>query len=141
MAQTQYADTTIFKGHTSGNGTGEVKKQFSAVTTDNTATVVYAHPVAELGAVNMTVRTLGLRSDATEAIRSTVNSGFRRAAAGNVTEIGSDTAIASAEDSSGTPTVTLVANTSNQTVDVTVTGESAKTFYWEIAVTYVAKQL
>lgn len=141
MAQTIRKDIQILKMHTVGSGTGEVKKQFAATTTDDTATVVYAHPVAELAGVNITVQTLGLKSDAAESIRSLINSGFMRAAAGNVTEVGSDSAIASAKTSSGTPTVTLIANTTNQTVDVTVTGEAAKTFYWEVAVTYVAKQL
>ena len=86
----------------------------------------------------MLVSAIGLLSDGTEMIRAIVSSGFRRAAAGNVTEVSTDTAVASAEDSSGTPTVTLIANTTDQVAEVKVTGETSKTIYWQIAVEYEA---
>lgn len=137
MAQETHTDVQVFKMNTDSKSSGKVIKTFSGTTTNDTATVIYAHPLGELAGVTMLVSVIGLKTDATEMIRAVVSSGFRRAAAGNVTEVSTDTAVASAEDSSGTPTVTLVANTSNQTVDVTITGETSKNINWLVAVEYV----
>lgn len=137
MALTVNQDIQAFKMHADSRGQGKVIKSYFGSTTDATPLVIYSHPVEVLSGVNISVSVVGLKSDATEMIRAIVNSGFRRQAAGNVTEVGADTAIASDEDSAGTPTVTLIANTSSQTVDVTLTGEAAKTIRWEVVVEYL----
>lgn len=141
MSQTIFKDQHIVKTHFDGRGNGLIVDTAFTSTTNATATTILSIPVALLSMVNVTARVCGLRSDATEAIRAIVNSGFRRAGAGNVTEIGADTAVASTEDSAGTPTITLVANTTTQAVDVVVTGEASKTIHWEAVVEYQRIQL
>lgn len=141
MAMTVYKDQQVIKTHTDGRGSGLIVDTVFGSTTTATPLVIASIPVPVLSMINISLRVCGLRSDATEAIRANINSGFRRQAAGNVTEIGADTAIASAEDSAGTPAVALVANTSAQTVEVQVTGEASKTIHWEVILEYHRIQL
>jgi hypothetical protein len=118
-----YGDSKLNKG----------KESFQSLAYSEDATPVVAAriPVAELEGVLVTVKGFAIRPDATESVRTFVYASYRRAAAGNVTATAAATAVA-ANDSSGTPTITLVANTTAQSVDVTVTGEAAKDFAWDL---------
>lgn len=137
MAQTIYKDQpTTFKSHTDGRGNGNNILTFFGSTNSATPLTIYKHSVPLLSGGKITVDVVGLRSDGTEMIRASVETGFRRAGSGNVIEVGTDSALASAEDSAGTPTVTLVPDTTAQTMDVILTGEAAKTIYWEVVATY-----
>jgi hypothetical protein len=113
-----------------------VKETASAVTTNNTATVIASIPLAEGEAIIVQGIAIGLRSTGAESIRARYSQGFRRAGSGNVTAIGS-TEVVAANDSGGTPTLTVVANTGAQTVDITVTGENAKEFSWRTAYEFI----
>lgn len=131
MANTKFEGTSTFTG-TVVQGSRLVKA-FAETTTDATATVVYAHPLAELAGVKLKASAICVRSTGAEGSRLETDSGFIRAAAGNVTILGTNTST-SGKVSTGTPTLTIVANTGNQTCDVVVTGEAAKTFNWRIVV-------
>jgi len=133
---TVFKDTVSFDSHADSRGQGRVFKTFFATTTSATPLVVYAHPCPLKSGLVISSYVVGLKSDGTEMIRASVESGFRRAGSGNVAEVGADSVFGTAEDSAGTPTVTLVANTTNQTADVTLTGEASKTIYWEVSVEY-----
>lgn len=130
-------DLRVFAGgvkETGGQGAGadgHEAAMASGSTTNNTATVLAAIPVGEDELV--IVRAFGgaLRDTGAEALWTDAVLGFRRDGSGNVTAVGSVNT-RTANDSSGTPTITLVANTTDQTVDVTVTGETSKNFEWAL---------
>lgn len=115
-------------GGSRGSGTDVMNKTLT--TTDATATIIHAVPVAELQAVAITVRLCGMKSDATASYGSQGLSEARRAAAGNVTIVGTSVTTAR-EDSVGTPAISFVANATTQTVDIKCTGIAAETWYWE----------
>lgn len=125
----------VHKTHRLALASGKVSEDVFAHTDDNTATVVYKIPVDENEAVRVLATTIAQRSTGAEAIRSDQTHAFRREADGNVTAISTATSV-TVNDSNGTPTLTLVANTSDQTVDVVVTGETSKEFNWNVYVEY-----
>lgn len=61
---------------------------------------------------------------------------FRRNSSGNVTEIGSDQAIFTAINTDSWGGLTLVANTSDQTVDITVGGKDSTSITWKFRIEY-----
>jgi hypothetical protein len=128
MAKTIREDVQELRSHGAA-GAGVLKYQVKASTANATPVVVKKIPVAELSGVYVRVQGAAVRPEGTEMIRTDIVTGCRRAAAGNVTQLAAATSV-TANDSSGTPTITLVANTTDQTVDVTITGEAAKTFKW-----------
>lgn len=107
------------------NVTGVERYQLKARRDDNVATVIHKIPVAELEGVHVEVTGFGLRSTAGESIRTKTYASYRRAAGGNVTATIAATTV-TGNDSAGTPVIALVANTSDQTVDIAVTGENTK---------------
>lgn len=133
MAETVHKDTQRVKTHESSRSSGIANYSLFAESENGTAIVVKKIPIAELEGVYLRVKGLALRDTAAEALRTEATHLFRRAASGNVTAVGS-ASIVTANDSSGTPTITLVANTTDQTVDITVTGEASKDFAWGIDV-------
>lgn len=112
------------------SNTNLIKRQNGVTTTDATATTILSIPLAEGEAVMVCARVLMNRSTAAEGAYFNVEAAFRRASAGNVTQISTTGALVSKEDSSGSPSVAFNANTTSQTVELKVTGEAAKTFYW-----------
>ena len=134
MAQTIHRDIQEYKTH-GGTGSGLLKRQVRLATTDATVTVAFKISLAELEAAHVKVIGLAKRDTAAEVLRTDIQNAYGRAAAGNVTQVAAATSV-TANNSSGTPTVTLVANTSDQTVDVTVTGEAAKNFSWFLDIEY-----
>lgn len=134
MSDTQFPFKVIHKTHDNGKGLGEIKFNGFATTSDASGDIVYAHALAEGRALKIHVSAVSIEDDASEAGRYDYTHCFRRAAAGNVTAVGSATSVA-ADDSSGTPTVTVAANTSDQTCDVTLTGEAEKDLNWQYVIT------
>ena len=133
MAHTLHRDEKTFASYADVGvkGKGVYSYQVSAETDGNAATIVSKVPVAELEGVLVRVSGLAVRTNGSEILRSDVKASFRRAAAGNVTLGGAATTVA-ANDSSGTPTITIVANATDQTADIVVTGEAAKEFVWDL---------
>jgi hypothetical protein len=100
---------------------------------DATATTIHKIPVGELEGILVNITAFGLRSTGAEAIRSRLEGAWRRAAAGNVTLVGA-LVNTTANDSGGTPVITLAANTGDQTVDINITGEAAKNIVFDLDV-------
>lgn len=131
--QSTFTGILVHKDHTNASGLGRITKTFFQATTGNTATVVYAHPLAELAGVKLKASAIVVKSDGAEGSRLETDSGFIRASEGNVTILGTNTST-SGKVSTGTPALTIVANTGDQTCDVVVTGEAAKNFKWQVVV-------
>lgn len=104
----------------------------SVTTTDATVTDIATIAVAELTAYTVTVRVIGTKSDYAASIGGTLTGTFRRATGGNVTAVGSVTAVLN-EDSASAPTFTMAADTTNQTIDIRVTGVAAETWSWRVS--------
>lgn len=101
-------------------------------TTDATPTQISAVPVDESSAVTIVGRLIGLRNDATESIGGQFYGTFHRPTGSSVSLVGS-LVIDLNEDSSGSPSFTIIADTGNEAASLTVTGEAAKTFNWKVA--------
>jgi hypothetical protein len=128
--QTSIAEADWYRKYNSRRVINEPLEAMARLTTsDATTTDVIAFALSELQAVTLTGRFLGTKSDYSAAIGGTFRGTWRRASGGNVTMIGLGT-VTSEEDSSGTPAVTLAADTTNQTGDVRVTGIAAETWTW-----------
>lgn len=112
-------------------------KQAQVQTTDATQTTIASISVAEDQLVLIHALVQALRSDASEAYAAIKMAAVRRAAAGNVTLVGSVVDIAEQEDSGGAPDATLDVDTGTQTARIRVTGEAAKTFNWKVTYWYV----
>ena len=130
-------DVQVEKTNTDGRSTGKVRKDAFARTTDATATTIISVPVPILSGIQLRVSVLGVKDDGTECIGSEIIARARRQSAGNVTLVGTNTAVGTAEDSAGTPTVVVNANTTTQALDVVVTGEASKNILWTACVEYI----
>lgn len=102
-----------------------------ASTANNTATVVKAIPVAEGEMVIVRAFGTAVKDDVADTLWTDAVQGFKRAASGNVAAVSTINA-RTANDSAGAPSITFVANTTDQTVDVTVTGENTKDYEWAL---------
>jgi len=105
-------------------------------TTDATATTLWSLVVDEQTCVTVFALVSGLRDDHSEAITGMLIGGVRRDGGGNATTTGSPT-VTSTEDSSGTPSFTLDADTGTQTARIRVTGEGSKNIDWTATVIYM----
>lgn len=107
----------------------DVRIPADITTTDATQTTIESVAVAEDQAVVIRAEVVGAIDTYASAIGISVWGVFRRASAGNVTLVGSLQGTAQ-EDDADTPAITLTANTTNQTVDVNVTGIASETWTW-----------
>lgn len=98
-------------------------------TTDATLTVIANISVPVNSGLHITGDIFCLKSDGSSAGVFKIVSGSRRAT-GNVTEVGAEAVVVGVEDDAGTPVVTVTMDTSNQFVQINVTGVAATTFYW-----------
>lgn len=118
-----------------GSGWSDVRgmTRVTQQTTDATATAPTGASVdiAEGEVIWVRAIVTGRIADLSAAIGGTVEGVFRRATGGNVTLVGSLTSTQQ-EDSAASPAFTLVADTSNQQVDVQVTGVASETWNWQI---------
>ena len=109
-------------------------------TTDATPTVAYSIPLAVSRATYVRATATAIKSDFTAAQGIEATAVFRRAPAGNVVRAspnGGNGSIVmqSIGDYSGpAPTLDIVANTTNQTIDIQVTGKASNTINWHIEI-------
>lgn len=99
-------------------------------TTDATATVIGTVSVAESKVYTVSGRIAGAKDDYTAACGGTFSATVRRAPAGNVTLVGS-AVVSVQEDSGGSPTFTVTVNTTDQTIEIKVTGIVAESWLWK----------
>lgn len=134
---TEYRGKIARVGSSGSYNGGYVSDIAKVSTADDTATVIYSIPVALSTAVSGRALIVGKKSDSTASLATHVtNFSGRRGSSGNVAEAAAETVV-TAEDSGGTPAVTVVANTTDQTIEIKVTGISAETWYWEAFVEYI----
>lgn len=126
-------EIVIDKNESSLDGQITIGHEFVS-TPDGNAVIAKAIAVGEDEAVFVEVDYVVMRSTGAEAGRGKYTHGFRRDGSGNITAIGSATSVA-VDDSSGTPALTVAANTTDQTMDITVTGEASKVFKWALRYT------
>ena len=113
--------------------------QATVQTTDATATQVAAIDIDEGQGITVEGRFNGLRDDYTECTGGRFYAVFRRPSGGNVTLVGS-AVVDVQDDSSGSPTMTITADTGNQTIDLNCVGEAAKTFNWTVFYSYTIEE-
>lgn len=104
-------------------------------TTNNTATTLWSVSVPEGSIITLFALMSGLRDDHSEGVGGTLVAALRRDVGGNVTVIGSVTAVVQ-DDSGGSPTYTVDADTSNQLARIRVTGETSKNINWLGTIVY-----
>jgi len=125
-----------FGGISTGyTGTESFTRQAAVQTTDATVTDIATIAVAEDEAFVVEGRIVAIEDDGSESVGGTFMGVFRRDTGGNVTLVGSVTTDVQ-HDSGGAPTFTLAADTTNQTIDIQVTGVAATTMNWVVTYTY-----
>lgn len=102
----------------------------TVATSGNTQTTLASVAVAELSLLTITGTFSGVKSDYSAAIAGTFVAGVRRASGGNATLVGVN--VTSNEDSGGTPSFTVDADTGTQTARLRCTGISAETWNWSV---------
>ena len=108
--------------------------EYNRTTTDATATAVNQLSIPEEQTIQVVAKATCRNSDGSLNGMFIVSGAFFRNDSGNVTALGSQTYIDSQVTGGSTIDLTLVANTSAQTVDIKVTGETSETFSWNIKV-------
>lgn len=96
-------------------------------TTDATVTAIWTRAVSASTQFSISGRIEGRKSDRTASFTCNFQAVFRRASAGALVLVGSE--INPLEDSSGTPAVTVVAN--SNTAEIRVAGIAAETWNWK----------
>ena len=124
------ANTTKINGINSGYSSSEWYNEQSAIqTTDATTTDIATINLSTGEMVWIKAYVGGAKSDHSEAIGVEIFACARRQSAGNVVLLGANVSNI-IEDSTGSPTVAIVADTGNQTIDIRVTGIAATTYNW-----------
>ncbi len=109
----------------------QILVQTTATTTSATPVEAASIPVDESSAVTISGNFVALRNDATEAVGGNFLGIFHRPTGGSVSLVG--LIVNLFDDSSGSPTINLVADTLNEAISVDCVGEAGKTFDWVIA--------
>lgn len=109
-------------------------------TANNTPTVAYSIPLGQGRVTSVEAHATVIQSDFSRAGSVFAEGVFRRAVGGNVTRASGNGGISkpllrSIGDFTGVmPSIDLVANTANQTIDLEVTGLNATTLNWHIEI-------
>lgn len=130
---TVYLDEIEYRASGGSLGGGAKKLSKTLSTTGNTATAIFAFPLAEGEGCIISYLGIALKSDGTAGAGARGLQGFRRQASGNVALLGVATNTL-VEDSAGSPTWTFTANTTDQQAEITCTGVSAEDWKWEVHV-------
>lgn len=117
------------------SGLGEKSKAGSVTTTDATATDIISIPLSEEQTMSIAAQITGRNTDGL-SVGYTISGAFKRDSGGNVTQVGQQLNEAVHYDDGAAWSGTLNADTTNQTVDVRVTGEIGVTIKWTARVNY-----
>jgi hypothetical protein len=109
----------------------EILIEATGQTTDDTPTEIDNYDIDEAEAITITGRWVCLKSDTTEAGGGTFVGTFRRPTGGSITQVGT-TISDHNDDSTGTPNMTLSADTVNERISLVMNGEAAKTINWHV---------
>ena len=122
-----------------GTGLHERASTGAVTTTDATETDIATIPVAEGETVSVDVTITARRSTGAEHGKWQLSGLFYRNSGGNVTIEGIVQDVATHQSAASSAAVDMVADTSNQTIDIRVTGEAAKTINWTAKVNYTSE--
>ncbi|RJO60820.1 MAG: hypothetical protein C4542_08200 [Dehalococcoidia bacterium] len=124
---------------TGASGLGQREKTNEITTTDATATDILSIPLAEGQTMSLEVQITGRRTDSGNAglsVSYRLAGAFKRNASGNVTQVSLTQSDPVFFDDGAAWDATLNADTTNQTVDVRVTGEIDVTIKWTARANY-----
>lgn len=107
-------------------------------TSDATATTLWSVVVADQTVVTLFALWSAIQDDHSEAGGGTIVAVFRRDGGGNVTIVGAATVI-DEDDSAGTITATMDADTGSQTARLRVTGVAATVLDWSAKIDYLVR--
>lgn len=110
--------------------------QINTSTSNATPTVAYSVPLSTAQAVYIDINYINTTAAHTNAMSGEVKGLFYRAA-GNITQGGSLVSQVINTLALSTATVTIVANTSTQKADITITGIAATTVNWTLSVAII----
>lgn len=116
----------------------EILAEATVQTTDATPTQIASVDVAESQCVTVSGRVVFLRDDTTEAGGGEFWGVFHRPTGSSVQAVGSSV-VSINENSSGAPTMQLVADTVNEAVSIRCVGEAGKTIDWHIVYNAVSQ--
>lgn len=116
----------------------EIIAEATVQTTNGTPTQIVSIPVPESSAITISGKIVALRNDATEAVGGTFWGTFHRPTSNDIQVVGVPF-ISIVENSSGVPSMELIADIGTQSISVRVIGESAKTFDWHISYNILAQ--
>jgi len=109
----------------------EIISEATAQTTDATPVEIVAIAIAESQSITVSGRAIALLSTATEAAGGNFLGTFHRPTGGSVQIVGASV-INWNDNSSGSPTITLIADVGSETISIRANGEAAKTINWHI---------
>jgi hypothetical protein len=109
--------------------------QGAVQTSDATATTIWSVVIPEQTIATFFVLWSAIQDDHSEGGGGTIVATFRRDAGGNVTIVGAATVI-DEDDSAGTITATMDADTGSQTARIRITGVAATVLDWAVTVIY-----
>lgn len=110
---------------------GDIGTQITQDTINNTPTQAAAINVDEGQCITVTGRFAFIKDDFNEGGGGFFWATFRRPSGGNVTLIGTQVVNLN-EDSAGSPTISIVADVGNQTIDINCVGVAATNYTWTI---------
>lgn len=129
IMESAFGSPVLFSNHVSAVASALIKRTIEvAVTSDATATVVLSIPVAVGTVVGGTVTVIGKRAGAVDAIVS--KSVFSAVNNGGTTAVLATAINQVVENSAGAPALTVVANDTTDTVNVTVAGIAGQSYTW-----------
>lgn len=119
-----------------------VSTNFTASTNNASPTVAYSYAVGESKCIKMRVEYTAYKTDFSLGASGDLFSTFIRAAAGNIirssgTGTGGLDGIVQGNFPNAEPKPDLVANTSTQSIDVTLTGKASTSITWQIKLTII----
>lgn len=115
----------------------DIYSSVTVQTTDATPTEIVSIPVAAAKVITVQGKAVALRSDATEAAGGQFMGTFHRTTAGSVAIVGAEF-VDWNDNSSGSPILTLVADTVGEAISIRATGEAGKTINWRITYNIVS---
>lgn len=108
-------------------------------TTDATATTIFSVPMPASSSCFVNISFACSNAAFTTGLAQTPITGyFLRSAAGNVVSAGTTVAVGlNISLAVNPPVLTMVANTSTQSIDIKVTGQAATTYNWHVEGNYI----
>ena len=109
-------------------------RKYSKQTTDNTKTTIATIALAEGDMCFVLAKAYGVNADVDKLFTYMIGATFYRAASGNVTQEGTTQDIYGDGTAELSVAFDAEADTTNQTIDINITGETSETYDWTVEV-------